>query len=128
MRSTLNVDGRVQSLCTKCIDGSNETIAPSSIVQKLMSTHRRLALTSFDVPSVMEGPLQGGKDEFFCRKPNGNNDGNHTNHLVHRLHLATVMKQLADADSADGTDVNFSRHERSPGKRPTLFHSGDDGR
>src|SRR6201982_370629 len=69
------------------------------------------------------------RKEDFVRKQTDNNDHKHNgNDLIHGAQFTSIMQKLAKSETGQDRHENFRRHERAPGKGPTLFHPANDKR
>src|ERR1044071_1782074 len=77
-------------------------------------------------PAAMEKALDRRKQDLVGQQPNQDNDQHHADHLIHGVEFASIMQEMAEPETSQDRYVNLSRHERSPGKCPTLFHPADE--
>src|SRR5689334_5572443 len=74
-------------------------------------------------PAPIHESFSGGEEGFVDRESDHNNDENDADHLIHRMEFPAIVQELTEPEAAQDCDIDFRRHQRTPGKGPTLLHS-----
>src|SRR6266516_6891207 len=77
-------------------------------------------------PAAMEKFFYRRKEDFVRKQTDNNAHKHDGNDLIHRAQFPSVMQKLTKAETGKDRHKDFRRHQRAPGKSPTLFHAADD--